>query len=452
MNNFMRSAVIVTVAIFFILSAANGVFGSEEKKLDLRECARTGIENSFRLQSYDSKSRYTDARVKEVSAAKNPHVSINGSSAFQQPEVALALQSDPQAPPVKAIAIPKWYHSYTLAVTQLISSFGKIEMNEKYVKMDEVLINFQKQSETDKLLFDITEAYYRVMLAKELLDIADAQHQMWQEQYKTSESMFNRGAVAKYDLLRIKVSLSKSEENIITAQKDLEIAKGSLETLMGVKYIFDNSGVIYNDFWVNKARFEQNAGEWKKIAAEQNPVILLGKAAVEQSDYAIGLAKLEMAPSLMFQTGYGRNSATFATEDWSWKNSVSLNLPIGDGGERKAKIAQARELKTQAQLNLADTNKNIMWDVEKACLQMKELKAKQITAGEQLESASETFRVASLRYTSGLGTMVELTDASANLVTAQSQIKQINYSIQIQSAIISYSCGTINQEIFGSAE
>ena len=448
-----KSTILISACIFIFLFILCPECFPENTANDysLLECAEIGIKNSFKLQTYDSKVRQDDARVKHTLATNNPHVSIDGSSTYQKPTVNFGLPiSLPGIPPIQGVVVPEWYHTYELAVTKLITSFGKVEAAAKVQQATVEQDRIQKDMERDTLLFQIAQAYYTLILSKEMLSIAQIQQQEWLEQQKISEALYKRGVAAKYDLLRVQVATVQAEDAVQTAGKNVDVAAGNLRTLMGLPKSMPVTDVKRVSPWSSEEehRLEFSLDRWQDLARNNNPTLALCDLAHKQGVLALELAGLDNAPSLSFKTDYGKQTKTFVGSDWFWQNTVALSLPISDGGERKALMTEAVEMITQADLNKADTERTVLWNVEQAYLELHDLYPKIETAKFQVESATESLRVAKVRYREGLSTLIEVLDGETALRNAQLILQRTLCSYYIQMAALSYSTGIIQDDIF----
>ena len=172
------------VLMMILITMSPGVFSQEKKHYTIEECARIGIDNSFKLKTYDSKVVQNDAKVKETLAVNNPSVSISGSSTYQRPQVMFGLPITlPGIPTLEGIIVPEWYHTYNIAVNKLITSFGKVEAAARVTQVGDLQHKTQQRIDQDSLLFDIVRGYYNVILSTQLVEIAKAQEKLWEEQY-----------------------------------------------------------------------------------------------------------------------------------------------------------------------------------------------------------------------------------------------------------------------------
>jgi outer membrane protein TolC len=449
----MKIKFLAFLLLFLTFIPAGMSFGEPEKTpsktYSLQECARLSIENSFKIKTYDYKLDYNQQKVKEILSNNNPQASITGLSTYQKPEVAFTL---PLFPPIKAVIQPEWYHNYNINVTKLITSFGKVEASAKLTEINNETILDQKQIEDESTLLSAARGFYGLLLAQEILSIAEAQVKTWEEQYRISESQYKRGVVARYDLLRVEVSLKTAQDQRETAVKNLDVARGNLRTVMGLPFEERISSLEKSSPWGEgeKEKYEATLLKWRDRGREKNPSMKIARVACRQSALALDLALLDMAPSLSFQTSYGRLTQSFGAADWAWKNTVQLALPLVDGGEKKSKIAQAKDLIQQADLTLSDTERTVLWNVESAYLELHDINPKLKTAEEQLALAEEGYRVASVRYREGLNTIVELVDAQTQRLRSQVNREQVLYSYYTQMAALSFAAGTLREDIFSS--
>ncbi len=437
---------------FFLVMTAAMALAEETTPVpySISDCARLGIDNSFKLKTYDSKAAQNRAKVHEVLDANNPDVGITGSSTYQKPEVLIGFPSMPGMPSVQGVVMPEWYHTYSLSITKLITSFGKVESAARLTEISVEQTYMQKRIDEESFLYQVVRGFYALLLSEQLLSIEDSQVKTWEDQHTISTSLYDRGVVAKYDLLRVQVSLAQARDIRQTALKNMNVARGNLRTLMGLPADEKVTVSIDSSFWKEKEqeRMALPLKRWKEIAEESQPSLKLAGLAVKQGFYALELARLDMAPSVSFATSYGRQTQTFTGSDWNWKNSVALNIPLMDGGEKSDKEKQAREMITQADLNLKDTERTALWNVENAWLDLQSLFPKLKIAEEQVITAQEGRRVAQVRYREGLSTIVEVTDAQTALVRAQVSYQTTLFNYYAQMANLSYTAGIVKDDIF----
>ncbi|MDQ7821939.1 MAG: TolC family protein [Candidatus Eremiobacteraeota bacterium] len=448
----MKTLTRMSAAFFILCLLASQAPGAEEstKIYTLSECVSTAIENSYRLPTYDSRITQNKAKVKETMDAFNPTMTFQGSYTYQEPAIPFEIQGLPFAFPAASPIVPSFYQQYNLAVSKLITSFGKVEAAARLQSLSSEQYKLQKSAEREAVVFNTINTYYMVLFNQELVKIAQADESDWKEQYKLTGAQYKRGTVARYDLLRVEVALAQSHDQVISTSKNLEVSKRNLRTLMGLPAETRIDRIEKTSVWESfeKDHMDRPLDMWKDICDKCHPALLLGRLAMTQGWFSLEVARLDNAPALSASSTYSRLTPTAFGENWAWKNSLALNIPIFDGGVRTEKMDQAWELIRQAQLNLDDTKRNTLWNVEKAYLDLHDLPPRLETAKKQVESAQESYRVAQVRYKAGLNTMVEVVDAHRALIVSETNQMQLLFSYYTQMAALSYATGVLFDELF----
>ena len=121
-------------------------------------------------------------------------------------------------------------------------------------------------------------------------------------------------------------------------------------------------------------------------------------------------AKLTNAPDLTASAGYSFGGSGFYDDD-QWSAKLSLSIPIGDGGETKARVAGAKADLKVAQANRDKLAQDVVLDVRQAWQSLQE-SAASITAARAAErQARENLDLALGRYRAGVGDSLEISDA-----------------------------------------
>lgn len=98
---------------------------------------------------------------------------------------------------------------------------------------EELIAKKTLELEEQNLRIDVERTYYNVLLAEDNLKNAKLQVERSKEQLKNAQVSFENGVVAKDSLLMAEAGLAQSMQNVYTAEKNLELARMSLNKLMG---------------------------------------------------------------------------------------------------------------------------------------------------------------------------------------------------------------------------
>jgi len=111
------------------------------------------------------------------------------------------------------------------------------------------------------------------------------------------------------------------------------------------------------------------------------------------------------------------------------------NLSLFDGGLTTAQVGEAKANLQNLQANEEVTRQNITLDVRQATLNLRQAVESIRVADKGLQQARENLEIAEGRYRTGVGNIIELTDARTSLTSAEaSQVRAVvNYRTALAS-------------------
>ncbi len=279
---------------------------------------------------------------------------------------------------------------------------------------------------------DVLKAYYSVMLAQDSYQALLSSHSLSEEVYKQAKKRFELGLAAEYDVISAEVQMKNLEPNILEVENGIEQAKQFLKILMGVDVAqpikivgslsdFENEIVAIN----NSKNFSINENtDIKQINIQQ-----------QQLQSALRLQRTQRMPMLAAfgQYGYagtgnnaGNNPFTGmpmpADESWFSQGmlvGLQLNIPLTGiftniAKEKQTKI-QIEQLGIQRDYLQNSINVQMLTaqnNMEKA--------AKQADSAKSNEAmAQKGYDISLKRYENGMGTIIELQNASLALTQAK---------------------------------
>ena len=119
--------------------------------------------------------------------------------------------------------------SWTLELPGRRSLRGKIatlESQEILADRDELRL---------ELVYQVKEAFYGVLLAKEQKQYAELDLELAQDFYEKAEAKYTEGDIARVEVLRAGVEASKAATAVKLAESDIQLAKAQLNFLLGRK-------------------------------------------------------------------------------------------------------------------------------------------------------------------------------------------------------------------------
>ena len=120
----------------------------------------------------------------------------------------------------------------------------------------------------------------------------------------------------------------------------------------------------------------------------------------------------------------------------SWNIGATVNLSIFNGGLTIAQVGEAKANLSNLKFNEDVLRLNIALEVRQAVLNLQQAAETIRVADKGLQQARENLDLADGRYKTGVGNIIELTDAQTSLTTAEANYVKALYSYQTAVAAV----------------
>ena len=327
-------------------------------------------------------------------------------------------------------------YSSSVTLTQNIFDFGKTpaQVNIQGLLLDSSLSELGNVS--DQIVFNVKQAYYRVLQAKRNRDVAIETVQQFQKHLEQANGFYFVGTKPRFDVTKAEVDLSNARLNLIKSENALRIAIVNLNNTMGIPNVPDYTIEDNLSFKEYNISFEDAI----KRANENRPDLKSIIAKKDAAGNSIELAKKGYYPVLTGNASYNWSGERFPLED-GWNAGATLSFPLFSGFLTRYQVEESR-----ANLNVLEANEellrqNIFLEVRQAYLNIKEAEER-ITATElTVKQAEENLEVANGRYAAGVGNPIEVTDAEVVLSNAKTAYIQALYDYKIAQASLEKAVG-----------
>jgi len=177
-------------------------------------------------------------------------------------------------------------------------------------------------------------------------------------------------------------------------------------------------------------------------AMKYRPEVLQAALAVEKADENIGVAQSGYRPTVA--VGAGRNwfDTDFpGTKNKGWQLQGTVSLPIWDGGATRAKTKEAKEAFTKARENEQKIREAVQLEVKQAYLAIRSAAQRVQATQTVVNQATESFKIATVRYQAGVGINLDVLDAQLNLDKARTNNIQALYDYNVGIATLEKAMG-----------
>lgn len=360
-------------------------------------------------------------------------------------------------------------YAVTASLSQTLFQGGRIIAATRAASDVRSASRLDEQETRARLNVDVQRAYLNALFAARLAEIQRSSVDLATARLEQLEQLQAAGRAARYDVLRARVERANLEPLAIQADNDRDLATLDLKRLLNIP-------VSQPIVLTTKLDADAVAGMVPAMASLADSAALPNRAAVRSAEFttqsrreSIAIARADLLPSLSigFSTGYqafpplgfgfpdrfGRTAADFCDAGttgrvcqnggWFADRSISatLSFPIFDGLRAKSNLNAAQAQLRIAELQLQVERETVAIEVARARAEL--LRARSVFDARQQNSseAQEAFQLASLRFSRGLSTQLEVTDAQLALATAQSGEARATYDLYLATAELARALG-----------
>jgi outer membrane protein TolC len=298
-------------------------------------------------------------------------------------------------------------------------------------------------SSRQQLLFQVTQAYYGLHLARETLGVVKKALETARQHLKIAEDRYRSGAVIQSDVLSAQVHLAQITQEEITAASQVQVAQSALATVVGLPEI--GSRPLAPPPREAATLPEENLTDLQSTAQEKRPDLkrLTLAARVAQQEYA--KARLNYLPRVQLVAEYDVDQRRlFGASADSYTVMALMNFNLFNGLADLARVRESRAQEAQARDLKQELEDRIRHQVTEAILSLKTAQARLKVARTAVAQARESLRLVRLRYETGLTILVDLLSTEDALKNAElSQVLAL-FDTHLAQAGLELALGTIS--------
>ena len=159
---------------------------------------------------------------------------------------------------------------------------------------------------------------------------------------------------------------------------------------------------------------------------------VLAKDRVQQAKADLAITKTSNKPGVSVGAGAGVKNGYVPNVNeprFNYSAGISFRLPIYDGGKTKRQLKLSETVIKQNELSLKTLDNNFVKDIQQALTDLNSnLERIQNTAG-QIDQAKTAEDLSASRFKNGVGTNLEITNASNNRQRAEFTRLQYEYQL-----------------------
>jgi len=413
----------------FVCLSTFAIGQADSTKFSLIQALEYGLQKHESIKNEELEYESAEKQVWEATSYGLPQVSASGQfrhNVIIPKSIVPANAFNPQAPADELVALEfgtDFNVDFGIQVNQLIfegSYIVGIQVSKYYKQFISTSIDVAKQD----VMFNISQAYYIVLIAQENLNLVDTTVIITKSLLEDTREMFKAGLIDETDVDQLELTLSRVETQKILANRQFINAKNLLK--MSMAYDMDSDIEVTDDLYEILRGLYDNNPTQQLLNVENNLDYILLSRKQKLDEFSVKNEKFQNLPSIaaFFQlnTTAGRNSFDFFRDRPWYPNSMwglSLNIPITSSGNRWAKEQRAK-IVVQQTMNQKDLLvRNLKYQEVQAKTQYNDAFDQLIREKDNVDLSKKIYERMIIKRNEGMANSLEVSQTQSQYISAQ---------------------------------
>ena len=391
---------------------------SHELKLSLREAIQAAVDNNVNVRLLKERIAAAQAQANTSLGALLPNVSGHVSGRNQTVNLgAFGLPPDRLSGLGLRRSVTDPFEVYDARAT-LVQNIFSLSLIQRWraAKSGIDVANLETEVTKRDVMATVGLLYIEALRANEAVKARQADIELAQQLVKLAKDRRAAGVATGLDVTREEVQLENDRQRVLVAQNEQESARLNLIRTLGID--FDVRLVLTDEL-----RFippePLRTEEALTVARQQRLELRAQEQRQRLAALSLSSVTSERIPSLSLAGDYGWIG--LKPEDALATRSIGLNfsIPIFDGGQRESRISESRSRVRQESIRMKDVSDQVTLEVRNALLTLESSTQQVAVAEKGLELALKELTFARDRFTAGLTTNIEVTNAQTSVARAR---------------------------------
>ena len=437
--------------------------GSGAAVYSLFSAIQSTLQSSSDLQIAETTLQRDRALVSAASDRNLPTVSASGTATHLDSPISVPFGA------TRIPVEPENTQSFDANATLPIDISGEVRAATQAAQLQVLADRFNLDRVKDALVLNAQTTYFNVLRAQHQVEVAQTALTDANTQYETAQTQFAGGVGQKIDVYRAATQVAQAKQALLQAQNAFNLEQNNFNDVVGRNL---NAPVIAEDvpgvtigttvpqngvpptvggpdssatqFYAPPATALDQIDLQADIqkAQKTRPELRDDLVNVQATAKQLTITRDENRPTLALSaTGNYYPVTDFQTPRHSLGVlSATLNVPIFDGNVTRDRLRADRDVEKNAQTTYESDQTTVELQVRQAYLNLYTTSNQIAAANSALQQAIAARQLAQVRYSSGVGLYLEVTDAEAALTNAEnSQVNSVyDYLIaraQYQNAV-----------------
>lgn len=325
--------------------------------------------------------------------------------------------------------------NYSVNANWTLFDGGKRMQAIKQQKIQNTVDELGVEQNEDDIQVSLVQTYMQVLYAMESVRINRNTVEVSTAQRDRAIQLLNAGSISKVDLAQLESQLSTDKYQLVIAQTNLDNYKLQLKQLLELDINQDIELIMpaLDDRDVLTPLPDKQLIYNTSLAVM--PQVKSSQLSVDIAELEKKKAKAGFLPSLSMNAGIGTGHLSgtdyaFGSQIWNKFNEsvgLTLSIPIFSNRQYKTAYNKAKYAITTSELELLNTQKQLLKTVEGIYLDATSSQTQFTSATERLSYVKESYNLIDEQFTLGMKNTLELLTEKNNYLTAQQEQLQAKY-------------------------
>lgn len=431
-----------------------GTFAQTEE-LTLEEAIQIALENNYQLKQGENNLDLAETEVFSAKADFLP--SLNGSFNGNRQSGLTFIQEDLAFEDRQTLGM----NGSLNASMTLFDGFRNIA-NLRGMEANQLSQEKEFQRLREGIIFNTASSYLNVVLNRELLRITESSLDASQSQLEQIEAQVEVGSLPTVDLYNQEAQVANDELAVIQAENALAFSRAQLMRIMQDDSIEEFELTVPSTEELSLMPKTIDLQEMIMAARENRSDFAAQEFAIQSNENNLRIAKGSLLPTLSASASIGSRFSdqqldpldgevmVFSDQffDINVTRSIGFNLqiPIFNRWNNKTTIQSAEVQLKNSRLELDNIRFQISEEIRQAYNDYISISKELESTEKALIAAERAYETEQQRYEVGANTLIELNQANANYVQAQSNRVQSVYNFIFQEKLLDYFIGQLDTE------
>ena len=281
-------------------------------------------------------------------------------------------------------------------------------------------------SESDVIL-TVKEVFFEILQKQDQLSLAGDILKRRNDDLILIRLKYQSGRESGPSVKEAEASLLQAEYDLMAAEKDLDLARTSLNFLLG-KPREEKIVLHYCDTAIEYPPLDTILAE----AKTHRPEIRSQMTNREIYEAQLRQAKSRYSPELSLSSSYGVQGDSFSDQETDWSTGVSLSWTFFAGLSTKAEVSKFKLFITEEDEKIRELHQQIEEEILRAWNDWQLARKKREVSEKTLEAAREMYQLTKLQYEQGLTSYFFLQQKEDAL--SRAEYNHINALVSLRTA------------------